>query len=230
MWPGIGINFIHLDKINLNLHIHICNDYKICSTITPATAKIFFIILNYKITCIKCFMENALELFNEMVFATIRKYKLNSEHYELYFLPTYRRLSSSAGRSNFMSLSYFFWLASCTKWTFITWSRNLNGGQTGTSQIYFRKDEGSMEHSDLGCAYLSMVPNSHSDSLLNGMSMLWKWAKLVAISTEMMGSESCSVRRRVLWGNSQDFNCCYICFLRERGLHTTQENVASYLT
>lgn len=89
-----------------------------------------------------------------MEFGTIWKFKSkvsrsNSEHFELYFLPTHRRLCSSAGRSNFMSLSYFFWFASCTKLTFITWFRNLEGGQTGTWQIYSHKDEGSMERSDL---------------------------------------------------------------------------------
>lgn len=49
------------------------------------------------------------------------------------------------------------------------------------------------------CPYLSMVPNSHLGSLLKGMSMSWKRANLVAISAEMSGCESWSVRMRVFW-------------------------------
>lgn len=49
------------------------------------------------------------------------------------------------------------------------------------------------------CTYLSMVPNSHLGSLLKGMSMLWKRATLVAISAEISGCESWSVRMRVFW-------------------------------
>lgn len=49
------------------------------------------------------------------------------------------------------------------------------------------------------CTYLSMVPNSHLGSLLKGITIWWNRANLVAISAEMSGSESCSVRIRVFW-------------------------------
>lgn len=160
---------------------------------------------------------NALELFSERQCATIWMYTFFSiESRALWALVSpYRRLSSSADRSNFMSLSYFFWLASCMKWIFITWFRNLVGGKTAALQICSTNTKVPWDTGMYSCAHLSMVPNSQSDSLLKGISMLWKWAKLVAISTEMIGSDSCSVRRRRLWGNSEDLWCWSFCFWRE---------------
>lgn len=49
--------------------------------------------------------------------------------------------------------------------------------------------------------YLLMVPNSHLGSLLKGIVISWKRANFMAISAEMDGSESCSVRMRVFWEN-----------------------------
>lgn len=166
------------------------------------------------IALIECFRKKCIDMRSSVFSACLA-------------LPAYRRLSSSAGRSNVMSLSYFSWLASCTKRTFITWFMNLKGGHGGTSQIHLHKGQASINTVVSGCAHLSMVPNSHCGSLFRGMSMLWKWANLVAISAEMTGSESCSVRRWLLWGegNSDDF-LRYICFKREPGLHTTLEDEA----
>lgn len=56
---------------------------------------------------------------------------------------------------------------------------------------------------------MSMVPNNHLGSLLNGITISWKRANLVAISAEMAGSESCSVRMRVFWENKDT----HLCFL-----------------
>lgn len=120
---------------------------------------------------------------------------------------THRRLSSSAGRSNFISLLYFFTCPSRTNLSFITWSMYLKEKKKQTVHSIILKTDSSSkrkrEREISRCPYLSMVPNSHLGSLLNGMLISWKFANLVAISVDMAESESWFVRMRVFWENRE---------------------------
>lgn len=120
--------------------------------------------------------------------------------FEVCKVQTHRRLFSSAGRSNFISFLYLFTCASRTKLIFITWFMYLKFWKTDSTFVYKKKKVLTEVRVISRCTYLSMVPNNHLGSLLKGITISWKRANLMAISAEMAGSETCSVRKRVFWG------------------------------